>query len=234
MPVPDAASRSARPSRPTPDAPAKMAPIAARRSSSSTSRGSRCRPSRWSMRTARAAPDQYEVIGEKITYRLTQRPAATRSSRSVARGQDQGQRADPLCAGPGPQCSRTAAPMSASPPGCWWISLPGTCRSIASISAWRPPASASAGPGSPRSARKSSACWRRSTRPNCLDPRESRQGHGRDADQGRSLRARQDAHRLLLADLRRARRGVLPVPHLAIRRLCQQALGLKPAPTRCC
>ena len=31
------------------------------------------------------SPDQYEVIGEKVTYRIAQRPGATRSSRSVGR-----------------------------------------------------------------------------------------------------------------------------------------------------
>ena len=125
--------------------------------------------------TAGKSPDQYEIIGEKITYRLIQNPGSYEVLKvSSPRGQDQRDRADRLRPGPGQASLMTAAPMSASSPACWWISSPGTCRSIASTSAWRPPASASADRGSPRSARKASACWPRSTPPST--PRSCKAG----------------------------------------------------------
>ena len=53
------------------------APRAARSYRSSTSRRFPSRPSRSCMRMSRGlTPDQYEVIGEKVTYRIAQRPGA--------------------------------------------------------------------------------------------------------------------------------------------------------------
>ena len=82
--------------------------------------------------TAGKNPDQYEVIGEKITYRLIQNPGSYevlkyhRPVVTVSRS----------CAPRRPPASlMTVGPMSASSPVCWWTNLPGTCRSIASTSA---------------------------------------------------------------------------------------------------
>jgi transposase len=62
-----------------------------------------------------------------------------------------------------------------------------------------------------------------------VDPRQPRQGHGRDPDQGRPCRPGQDEGLLLLAGVWRAARDLLPVLRSRAHSNVEKVLGLEPA-----
>ncbi|CAL1242024.1 protein of unknown function (plasmid) [Candidatus Methylocalor cossyra] len=177
------------------------------------------------------APDQYEVIGERISHRLAQRPGSSiilKYVRPVI--QAQGRRNAPLSAGPGGrpgrQSRRRELPRRAPD------------RQVRLASAAPPTASASPGggpPGQPPLAHPTRGSGRGAARTDLrgsagVDPRLAGQGHGRDADQGRPGRPRQAEEQLLLTGLWRTRRSLFPV--LREPRPCECRGGAGPDPGR--
>jgi hypothetical protein len=134
--------------------------------------------------------DQYEIIGEKVTYGIAQRPGAyhvLKYRRPVIKLKAQAQ----ILALPAPtgvlEGSRADVSFAAA---------------SALERQWHPGQPALADAARPGPDQPAGPDLRGPVR---LDPLKPHQSHGRDADQGRALRSRQDAHRLLLADLRGTR-----------------------------
>ena len=160
-----------------------------------------------------SSPEQYEVIGHKVSHRLAQRPGsyvvlkyvrpvikrarATQTLHCPAApvGVIEGSRADVSFVA-GVLVDKFA----------WHLPLYRQHQRLVDCGLQAQPAVADAARAARRAAAR--ADLRGAVR---LDPRQPRQGDGRDADQGWARRAGQDEGRLLLAGVRRARRGVLPV-----------------------
>ncbi len=184
------------------------------------------------------APEQYEVIGEKISHRLAQRPGAyvvlkyvrpvikLREHASAAlparargrhRRQPRRRELHRRAAAGQVRLAPAAVPPAPAPDRCGLQAQPSL-------------ADAARAAGAP-------CCSSRSTRRSWTPSGQPRQGDGRDADQGRPGRAGGKMKAaLLLADLRRARRGVLPVLRIAPARARRAgAAGLTScSPARCC
>ncbi len=153
--------------------------------------------------TADKSPEQYEIIGEKITYRLIQNPGSyeiLKVHRPVVKIKDSEQI---LCA-PAPagviEDSRADVSFIAGvlvDKFAWHPAAVSSASAPAGRRHYRQPSLAD--PDQPEGYRPAGPDLRRSVR---LGAEQPGQGHGRDPDPRRTLRARQDEYRLLLADLR--------------------------------